>query len=84
MTRIKKSALVVAGLLVVLCAAITWTIGPQNLIGMARYDQRREGVLKVGNQAPDVELLSVDGARRVKLRESIGDKPLVLIFGSFT
>ena len=29
-----------------------WTIGPRNLIGMALYDQRRDGDLVVGAPAP--------------------------------
>lgn len=84
MTRIKTIAAVVVGGLILVGAGITWTVGPQNLIGMARYDQRQEGRLKVGDQAPDVELLSIDGKRRERLAASFGEKPLVLVFGSFT
>jgi peroxiredoxin len=51
---------------------------------MLRYDQRREGDLKVGDRAPDVALLALDGSTPVRLKDSIGEKPLVLIFGSFT
>jgi len=49
-----------------------------------RYDQRQEGDLKVGDQAPDVALLALDGATRVHLRDHIGRKPFVLLFGSYT
>lgn len=59
-------------------------IGPSNLIGMMLYDQRREGDLKVGDPAPDVALLELDGSTRVHLRDRIGDKPLILVFGSYT
>lgn len=61
-------------------------IGPRNVVGMLRYDTRREGTLKVGDAAPDVELLALTagGSERVRLRERFGKRPLVLIFGSFT
>jgi hypothetical protein len=58
--------------------------GPRNLIGMIRYDQREEGSLKVGDRAPDVPLLELDGKTPVRLSERIGGKPTILVFGSFT
>jgi len=42
------------------------------------------GNLKVGDAAPDVELVALDGQSRFRLRERIGPKPLVLVFGSYT
>jgi hypothetical protein len=60
------------------------SFGPKNVVGMLRYDQRREGDLKVGDPAPDVELLALDGRTPLHLKESFGGKPLVLVFGSFT
>jgi hypothetical protein len=59
-------------------------MGPRNVWGILRYDQRREGALKVGDRAPDVALIALDGASRVRLAERIGGRPLVLTFGSFT
>ena len=59
-------------------------IGPRNVWGMLRYDQRRDGDLAVGGQAPDVVLTALDGTTRVRLHEHAGGKPLVLILGSFT
>ena len=59
-------------------------MGPRNVIGMLRYDQRQEGALKVGDPAPDVSLIALDGATEVRLRDRIGAKPLVLVFGSYT
>jgi hypothetical protein len=38
----------------------------------------------VGDAAPDVELVALDGARRLRLKDSVGGKPLVLVFGSYT
>ena len=62
---------------------MAWQIGPRNIIGMLRYDQRREGKLQVGDVAPDVVLAKTDGGE-MRLSELVGGKPLVLIFGSFT
>jgi hypothetical protein len=59
-------------------------MGPRNVIGMLRYDQRREGDLKVGDRAPDALLVSLDGKSRQTLLEPNANKPTVLIFGSFT
>ena len=58
--------------------------GPRNLIGMLRYDQREEGRLRVGEPAPDAVLTALDGTTGVPLLADRGDKPLVLVFGSFT
>ena len=65
-------------------AFFVWKIGPRNIIGMLRYDQREEGTLLVGHAAPDVSLVALDGVTRTPLATSIGDKPLVLVFGSYT
>jgi hypothetical protein len=62
---------------------MVYKIGPHNVIGMLQYDQREEGDLKVGDPAPDVVLASLDGGD-VRLRDRIGGKPVVLIFGSYT
>ena len=59
-------------------------IGPRDLIGILRYDQRREGSLKVGDRAPDVLLASLDGAAKVRLLDRFSGRPLVIVFGSFT
>lgn len=69
-------------------AAIAATIfvvkfGPRNVIGMLRYDQRREGDLKVGDRAPEAQLVSLDGKSSQSLFVA-DDKPTVVIFGSFT
>ncbi len=59
-------------------------ISPRSIIGMIRYDRKQEGNLKVGDRAPDVVLLALDKETPVRLAASVGDKPLILIFGSFT
>jgi hypothetical protein len=84
--RVWKKVLIGAGVVVLLAAGgFTYMIGgPRNVIGMLRYDQRQEGTLKVGDRAPDVAMLALDGKTPVRLSESFGGKPTVLIFGSFT
>ncbi len=80
-----KKILIAVGLLVAAVVAYgVISFGPRNVIGMLRYDQRREGNLKVGDRAPDVSLLALDGTTPVSLKDAVGGKPLVLIFGSFT
>lgn len=74
----------IAGLVVLLVVVALWLIGPRNVIGMARYDQRHEGNFKPGDPAPDVALVALDGKTSVRLRDQVGERPLVLIFGSYT
>ena len=80
----KKVLLGVVVLLLGAGALLAWKIGPKNIIGMIRYDQRQEGSLHVGDRAPDVALVGLDGKATVHVSDSIGEKPLVLVFGSFT
>ena len=84
MTRTKKVLLGIATLLIAGAAAIVGSMGPSNVIGMLRYDQRAEGQLKVGDMAPDVTLVAIDAGRQEKLLAHVGGRPLVVIFGSFT
>jgi hypothetical protein len=82
-----KKILIGLGVLAVAAAGVfTYMIGgPRNVIGMLRYDQREEGTLRVGDRAPEVALLALDGKSPVKLSEQMGGpKPTILIFGSFT
>jgi hypothetical protein len=81
---VKKLLLGVLAAIVLLVSAFVWRIGPRNVFGMLRYDQRREGDLALGHAAPDVSLYALDGRTRVRLAEEIGAKPLVIIFGSYT
>ena len=59
---------------------------PKQLYGFLRYGvtQLRPGELQVGDKAPDVELVALDGRSRFRLSEILGKRPLVLIFGSYT
>jgi len=47
-------------------------------------DGPREGTLSVGDPAPDFELPQLGGEGKVKLSAFKGDRPVVLIFGSYT
>ena len=38
----------------------------------------------MGDQAPDVALVALDGSTRVRLRDHVGERPLILVFGSYT
>jgi hypothetical protein len=44
----------------------------------------RAGHLRVGDEAPDFELSTVDRSRLVKLSSEYRSQPVVLIFGSYT
>jgi len=81
---IKRGLLIALVLLLAGGAFVVMKIGPANLIGMLRYDQREEGRLRVGDRAPDVNLLALDGATDVRLSERLGSRPHVIVFGSFT
>ena len=81
---LKKFLLGLCALVLLALVGVAWVIGPRNIIGMLRYDQRREGDLKVGDPAPDVLLAKPDGSGDAHLSELIGGKPLVIVFGSFT
>ena len=79
---LKKVLLAIAAVVLVVAGFMVYKIGPRNVIGMIRYDQRREGDLKVGDRAPAATLVALDGASRTPLLAS--GKPTVLVFGSFT
>ena len=81
-TMWKKILLAFVALVVVAAGVMVAKIGPRNVIGMLRYDQRRDGELKVGDRAPNAMLVGLDGKSRQPLLD--GAKPTVLVFGSFT
>lgn len=78
-----RIVLVVVLVAIAVAGYMVYRIGPRNVWGMMRYDQRREGDLRVGDRAPDVALTALDGTE-VRLSDRIGSRPLVLIFGSYT
>jgi hypothetical protein len=46
--------------------------------------QARSGTLRVGDLAPDFELDTLDRKARVRLGSLRGERPVVLVFGSYT
>jgi hypothetical protein len=48
------------------------------------WNVARRGSLRVGDQAPDFELPILDRSRQVRLSAFRGDRPVVLVFGSYT
>ena len=48
------------------------------------YDIRSEGLLSVGDLVPDLELSTADGAGSRRLSDLYAERPLVLVFGSYT
>ena len=85
MSRIARIAwIVLLGSGAVAAAILMARLGPANILGMIRYDQRKAGKLKVGDRAPDVELLAIDGKTPARLSGHLGGRPCVLVFGSFT
>ena len=83
----KWTAITVLGLLVAAYIALSIMAGgPKDAIEMVRYalPYMRFGNLKVGDAAPDVRLVALDGTTRFQLREHLTGRPLVLVFGSFT
>ena len=51
---------------------------------MAWHEEHNASAPNVGDMAPDFELQDTRGETRVRLSALRGDKPVALIFGSFT
>jgi hypothetical protein len=84
---LKWAAGVFAVLLVAAIAGLSYMAGsPKDAYGMVRYalPHMHRGTLKVGSDAPDARIVALDGISRFHIRERTGDRPLVLVFGSFT
>jgi hypothetical protein len=88
MKRFWKWAVGILGMLFVAAfAMLSYMAGsPKDAYGMVRYalPHMHRGTLKVGSDAPDARIVALDGVSRFHLRERTGDRPLVLVFGSFT
>jgi len=80
-----KIFLIAAGLILLVAGCIVFYMGPRNVIGILTYGQQaREGDLKVGDTAPEVTFVDLDGYSQRPLAGWVGKQPLVLVFGSFT
>jgi hypothetical protein len=74
-------------LLLAAFAVLSYMAGsPKDAYGMVRYalPHMHRGTLKVGSDAPDARIVALDGVSRFHIRERTHDRPLVLVFGSFT
>jgi hypothetical protein len=83
----KRLAVGFAALLLAIFAGLSFVAGsPRDVYGMLRYalPYMHRGTLHAGDSAPDARLLALDGVNHFHIRERIGAKPLVLIFGSYT
>jgi len=60
--------------------------GPRDVYGFLRYalPQWRRGALRVGDTAPDFQLYTTNGNETFRMSERRGNRPMVLIFGSYT
>ena len=84
---VKWIAMGLAGLLVAVYVVLSIMAGsPKDAIQMVWYalPYMHRGNLHLGDNAPDVTLVALDGASTFQLREHLHGKPLVLVFGSFT
>jgi len=83
----KRKGLQVAGAVIVIAAIGAWgyyEAMKRAWIRYNEYDIRSEGSLAVGDLAPDLELASADGSGPKKISDLYREKPLVLVFGSYT
>jgi cytochrome oxidase Cu insertion factor (SCO1/SenC/PrrC family) len=84
---LKWVALAVAVLLVAAYVLLSIMAGgPKDAFQMLRYalPHMHKGNLHVGDAAPDVKLVALDGSSTFQLRQQVKGRPLVLVFGSFT
>ncbi len=56
----------------------------RNWIRYNQYDIRSEGILQVGDPAPDLALTRVGGEGPIQFSSLDRQRPLVLVFGSYT
>jgi hypothetical protein len=83
---LKWTGIVLSAILVIALGVGCYFMGPRNFYGFLRYalPQWHSGSLRVGDPAPDATLYSLDGRSSFRIRDHIGERPLVLIFGSYT
>ena len=83
----KWTAGIFSVLLLAAFAVLSYMAGsPKDAYGMVRYalPHMHRGTLRVGSDAPDARLIALDGVTRFHIRERTQQRPLVLVFGSFT
>ncbi len=83
----KRAAIAVGALALIVFIGLSIVAGsPKDAYGMVRYalPHMHRGNLRVGDDAPDAPLVALDGSTIFHIRERTADRPLVLVFGSFT
>ncbi len=83
----KRAVIIFVAVLAIAYGALSYLMGgPRDVYGFLRYALPRwhRGDLHVGDRAPDVSLVALDGQTTFRLHERIGARPLVVIFGSYT
>lgn len=58
--------------------------GAPNPAKVEAMKQRRDGSLKLGDRAPDAPVAKLDGGSDTILAHKEPNRPMVLVFGSFT
>jgi hypothetical protein len=87
MRRWSWKTITLATLFLVMFIGLSYiTGGPGNIYPFLRYalPNWHRGDLRIGDAAPDSQLISLDGQSTFHLHDRIGKKPLVLVFGSYT
>jgi hypothetical protein len=87
MSRRRWLATALTAFVFLLLAGLSYITGsPRNVYPFLRYalPNWHRGDLGIGDTARDTQLFSLDGKSTFHLRDRIGEKPLVLIFGSYT
>lgn len=51
---------------------------------LLQKDRPQDGILKLGDKAPDFTLRKMEGKGEVRLSSFTDKKPVVLVFGSYT
>jgi hypothetical protein len=75
---------VAVGLVVVAAGGFTYyQLLKAGFVHYGKYDRRERGSLKVGGQAPDLDLTMYDGSS-VRLSQLWGAQPVFVVFGSCT
>jgi len=83
----KWTAWIFGALFLAVFAVLSFMAGsPKDVYGMVRYalPHMHRGTLRVGSDAPDARIVALDGVSRFHIRERTRERPLVLVFGSFT
>jgi hypothetical protein len=83
----KRALIIFVAVLAIAYGALSYFMGgPRDVYGFLRYalPHWHRGDLRVGDRAPDVQLVALDGQSKFLLSERIGKHTLVLVLGSYT